>query len=358
MIKLLTVIGARPQFIKAAIVSRAIRATCGVNEFVVHTGQHFDRNMSHIFFEELGVPQPNINLGIGGGTHGQNTGRMLEALEKVIKQEAPTAVLVYGDTDSTLAGALSAAKLCVPVVHIEAGLRSYNQKMPEEINRRLTDHLSDLLLVPTQQAIINLRAEGVMSDKVVFTGDVMYDAAKHFGQLSDSRSRILSQLDLHEREFILVTIHRKENTNSRARLCRIADCLSESRLPIVFPIHPRTRLRLCELGIKLSPNVRAIDPVGYLDMISLEKHSKLIVTDSGGIQKEAYFFGVPCVTLRDETEWVELIEMGWNRLISPDSDLLHDALRSEYANGDMNEQPYGDGNASLLTVRFIKKKFG
>ena len=311
MIKLLTVIGARPQFIKAAMVSRAVCATDGINEVVVHTGQHFDQNMSDVFFDELQIEVPKYNLGIGGGTHGQNTGRMLEAIEAVILSESPKAVVVYGDTDSTLAGALAAAKLCVPVVHVEAGLRSYNILMPEEVNRRLTDHVSTLLLAPNEGATSILRAEGIHPSAIRNIGDVMFDAALHFGILAQAHSNILSQLGLQSGSYVLTTIHRQENTDNRNRLIRLVQAFAKCSHNIVLPLHPRTRMRLDEFDIPLSPNVIVTRPLGYLDMIMLEKNARLIATDSGGVQKEAFFHGTPCITLRDETEWPELVEMGF-----------------------------------------------
>jgi UDP-GlcNAc3NAcA epimerase len=357
MIKLLTVIGARPQFIKAAMVSRAVHATDGVNEVVVHTGQHFDRNMSDVFFDELQIRPPSHSLCIGGGTHGQNTGRMLEAIEKVILDESPTAVVVYGDTDSTLAGALAAAKLCVPVVHIEAGLRSYNMRMPEEVNRRLTDQISSLLLAPNDSAVRILRAEGFSSESVRNIGDVMFDAALHFGKLAQSRSDVLVRLGLQPAAYILVTVHRQENTDDRVRLARLVRALETSERTIVLPLHPRTRKRLDEFAISLPHNVIATGPLGYLDMMMLEKSARLIATDSGGVQKEAYFHSVPCITLRDETEWPELIEIGWNRLVSPDSQHLVQALLEDYEPGLQGSSPYGAGNAASLAVHAIKSTF-
>jgi UDP-GlcNAc3NAcA epimerase len=357
MIKLLTVIGARPQFIKAAMVSRAVHATDGVNEVVVHTGQHFDQNMSGVFFDELQIRRPTHNLSIGGGTHGQNTGRMLEAIEKVILEESPTAVVVYGDTDSTLAGALAAAKLCVPVVHIEAGLRSYNMRMPEEVNRRLTDQISSLLLAPNDSAVRILHAEGFSSESVRNIGDVMFDAALHFGNLAQSLSDVLVRLGLQSGAYVLATVHRQENTDNRERLARLVRAFEASSCTIVLPLHPRTRKRLDEFAISLPKNVIATGPLGYLDMTMLEKSARLIATDSGGVQKEAYFHGVPCITLRDETEWPELVEMGWNRLVSPDSQDLVRGLAENYGLGLRGASPYGDGNAASLAVRAIKIAF-
>jgi UDP-GlcNAc3NAcA epimerase len=298
MIKLLTVIGARPQFIKSAMVSRALRAESGINEVVVHTGQHFDPNMSDVFFDELQMEPPEYNLGIGGGSHAQNTGRMLEAIEEIILKQSPTAVVVYGDTDSTLAGALAAVKLYVPVVHIEAGLRSNNMHMPEEINRRLTDHISTLLLTPNDRSIDILRGEGLNQSNIWNIGDVMFDAAIHFGNLAKMKSDILSKLELQRRKYILATVHRQENTDDRGRLNRIVSAFGASPYTIVLPLHPRTRKRLGEFNIKIPSNVMVTHPLGYLDMVMLEKNACMIATDSGGVQKEAYFHRVTCITLR------------------------------------------------------------
>lgn len=350
--KIVTVIGARPQFIKAAVVSRKLRDREGVQEVIVHTGQHFDANMSDVFFEELDIHHPNYHLGIGGGTHGQNTGRMIEAIECVLFTEKPDCVLVYGDTDSTLAGALAAVKLHIPVAHVEAGLRSFNRKMPEEINRILTDHASDLLFAPTVQAVNNLMREGIDSKKVRRVGDVMCDAARFYAQRAESGSRVLERLGLVSGEYVLATLHRAENTDDAERLSDLVACLNlaANQLPVVLPLHPRTQQAIGRMGsaLKLSPQVKVIEPVGYLDMVMLEMHARIVVTDSGGVQKEAYFHRVPCITLRDETEWVELVTSGWNVLVGRDvgcfkaafDAALNGAVPSWFA--DL----YGDGNAA------------
>lgn len=348
--KILTVVGARPQFIKAATVSRVVSQRADLSEVIVHTGQHFDSNMSDVFFEELEIPKPGYHLGVGGGSHGQNTGRMLEAIETVLIKEKPNAVLVYGDTDSTLAGALAAAKLHIPLIHVEAGLRSFNRRMPEEMNRKLTDHVSDLLLTPTIRAQENLRAEGIYGDQVVNVGDVMFDAALYFGARAEAESTILDRLGVAAGGYALATVHRQENTDEPARLARIFAGLERIGVPVVLPLHPRTRQRIATQGINLPKNVRVVAPLGYIDMVMLEKHSVLVVTDSGGVQKEAYFHKVPCLTLRDETEWVELVEMGWNRLASPAADDFFDAFERRYDSGDLNSLPYGEGNAASLVV--------
>lgn len=317
-IRIVTVVGARPQFIKAAMLSHAIAAASGVAEVLVHTGQHFDANMSDVFFRELEMPVPRYHLGIGGGTHGQNTGRMLEAIEGVLLQEQPHWVVVYGDTDSTLAGALAAAKLHLPLAHVEAGLRSFNPAMPEEINRVLTDHASSLLFAPTRAAVDNLAAEGLRGDKVRLVGDVMYDAAIYFGEKAEGHSAILQTIGVERGQYVLLTLHRPSNTDDAERLRAVLHSLVRSNRPVVWPLHPRTRRRIQEFGITVPAIVKLVDPVGYLDMVMLEKHAALIATDSGGVQKEAFFQRVPCVTLRAETEWVELVELGANRLVGAD----------------------------------------
>jgi len=325
--KILTVVGARPQFIKAAVLSRALHARGPeVAELIVHTGQHYDANMSEVFFEELNIPRPDFHLGIGGGTHGQNTGRMLEKLEAVMSDQRPDVVMVYGDTDSTLAGALAASKLHIPIAHVEAGLRSFNRRMPEEVNRVLTDHLSELLLVPSNAGVRNLEREGIDRAKVHLVGDVMFDAALHYAEIAERRSRILSQLELESGEFGLVTLHRQENVDNAGRLAQILDGLSKSAAPLIWPMHPRTAVRLESFGLSLPESIRAIDPVGYLDMVMLEKHAVMIATDSGGVQKEAFFHRTPCITLRDETEWIELVEAGVNQLVGADADAIAAAV--------------------------------
>lgn len=356
--KLVTVIGARPQFIKACVVSEALRQTPGITEVVVHTGQHFDANMSDVFFAELGMPAPRHHLGIGGGRHGAMTGRQLERIEEVLLQEEPQAVLVYGDTNSTLAGALAAAKLHIPIAHVEAGLRSFNRRMPEEINRVLVDHVSRWLFAPTQTAIEHLMHEGIDPSACVLVGDVMLDASLRFRRQAQAGSGILRQLGLAKGEYVLVTVHRAENTDDPQRLETILKALTEvarSR-DIVWPVHPRTRQAIRERGAELiaSGRARLIDPVGYLDMVMLESSAGVIATDSGGVQKEAFFFKVPCVTLRDETEWVELLHNGWNRLAPPvDTQTVVNAILSAHGVQGLDEHPYGDGSASSKIVERI-----
>jgi UDP-GlcNAc3NAcA epimerase len=322
-VKVLTVVGARPQFIKAAPVSQAIRERS--HEVLVHTGQHFDASMSDVFFAELGLPRPDYHLGIGGMGHGAMTGAMLARLEEVMLAERPDWVLVYGDTNSTLAGALAAAKLHVPVAHVEAGLRSYNRRMPEELNRVLTDHLSTLLFTPTATAGRALAAEG-LTRGVEQVGDVMYDAALRFRPMAEARESWLRELGLEAGKYLLVTLHRAENTDDRGRLGAILEALGQIAEPILLPLHPRTRKQLAEFGLALPAQVRAIEPVGYLDMLLLESRARVVLTDSGGVQKEAAFLQVPCLTLRDETEWVETVESGWNTVVGADPQRILSAL--------------------------------
>lgn len=321
--KIVTVVGARPQFIKAALVSKRLQELPDIEEILVHTGQHYDDEMSDIFFREMGIPLPKINLGIGSGTHGEQTAHMLEGTEKVLMDEQPEIVMVYGDTNSTLAGALAAAKLGIPVAHVEAGLRSFNRTMPEEINRIMADHLSSMLFAPTQQSVSNLLAEGIRTDKIHEIGDVMYDAALYFGKQAEHRSSILGELALKKGGYILATVHRAENTDDPSRLAVLMEAfrMLSLELSVVVPLHPRTRDALAKTGLFMGQRqqIMLIPPLGYLDMLQLERYAKTIVTDSGGVQKEAFFFRVPCVTLREETEWVELVESGWNRLAPPRS---------------------------------------
>ncbi|SMQ85539.1 UDP-GlcNAc3NAcA epimerase [Devosia lucknowensis] len=345
--KVIVVVGARPQFIKAAVVSKALADHSALEEIIVHTGQHFDDNMSRVFFEQMGIPQPRHNLAIGGGSHGQNTGRMIEALEGVILAEQPAAVLVYGDTDSTLAGAIATSKLNIPLAHVEAGLRSFNRRMPEEINRVLTDHVSDLLFAPSESAVANLHSEGVAPPKIKLVGDVMFDAVQAFTEVAKRESTILADLALAPKSYALVTIHRKENTDDDARLSAFIEGLSQSPFPIVLPLHPRTRKRIADHGLTFPAHFSLIDPVGYLDMMALESSAAVIATDSGGVQKEAYFHGVPCITLRDETEWVELVDIGANVLVGADKVALSNAFtQTRTAEPVAKRDIYGDGSSS------------
>lgn len=351
--RLLTVVGARPQFVKLAAVSRVLREIPGIREVVVHTGQHYDPDMSGVFFRELELADPDHQLAVGSGGHGAQTGRMLEAVERVIEIERPDRVLVYGDTNSTLAGALAAAKLHVPVAHVEAGLRSRDRRMPEEVNRVLTDHLSDLLFAPTDTAVLNLAGEGITAG-VHQVGDVMYDAALHFGARAEAESRVLERLGVAQGEYVLATVHRAATTDDPELLRAVARILGESArtLPVVLPLHPRTRAAMKAAGVDPAavPGLRVIPPAGYLDMMRLERGARLVVTDSGGVQKEAFFHGVPCVTLRDRTEWVELVDCGWNTLADPASpEAAVEAVRTALVRGhDGLDRPslYGSGRAA------------
>jgi len=347
--KIVTVVGARPQFIKAALVSRALREA-GLDEFLVHTGQHYDYAMSQVFFDELGLDTPDLDLNVGSGSHGRQTGQMLADLEDVMRAQAPDWVIVYGDTNSTLAGALAAVKLQIPVAHVEAGLRSFNRAMPEEHNRVLTDHCSDLLCCPTQTAVDNLAREGITRG-VHLVGDPMYDATLHFGAIARRTSTVLRDLGLTSKGYVLATVHRPYNTDQPSNLRSILAAFADLDEPVVFPVHPRTRQKLAELNgfflmEAVGPNVRLIDPVGYLDMLCLEENARLILTDSGGVQKEAYFLQVPCVTLRPETEWVETVAAGWNVVVGADRDRIVEVVRERRWPSDATPGAFGDGQAS------------
>jgi UDP-GlcNAc3NAcA epimerase len=355
--KIITIVGARPQFIKAAAVSRVIRDKCSgrIEEIIVHTGQHFDENMSQVFFDELDIPEPRYNLEISGGSHGAMTGRMLEAIEQVMQQVKPDRVLIYGDTNSTLAGALAAAKLHIPVAHVEAGLRSFNMRMPEEINRIVADRLSALLFCPTATAVANLAREGIVAG-VHDVGDVMYDVSLFYRGLARERSRALDDLGLEDGNFALATCHRAENTDDPARLRGIVDALAAiaEQCPVVLPLHPRTRNMLDSQGeMNRLGKVKLVAPLPFLDMIRLEQSAKAIVTDSGGVQKEAYFFGVPCITTRDETEWVETVSSGWNRLVGADQQRIVEAW-SAAARPAEHPEFYGDGMAAHKIVNLLQ----
>jgi len=359
-IKVFTVIGARPQFIKAAALSRVLRNEYNgqIEEILVHTGQHYDENMSNVFFEELDIPHPNYNLEISGGNHGEMTGRMLAAIERVLLKERPGWVLVYGDTNSTLAGALAAVKLHIPVAHVEAGLRSFNMRMPEEVNRILADRISTFLFCPTDTAVKNLKAEGI-SNGVHNVGDVMYDASLFYRDRAKEKSDILDRLGLEPGKFVLATCHRAENTDDPNRLREICLGLSDiaSTLTVVFPMHPRTRKRIDENGLRrILTQTKIIDPVSFLDMVALEQAAKVILTDSGGVQKEAFFYGVPCVTMRDETEWVETTKLGWNKLAGA----VRKKIQSSVSSGSITKTgkratPYGDGHAAKRIASILHK---
>ena len=361
---MVTIVGARPQFIKAASVSRAIQKHNKENqpqirEVMVHTGQHYDENMSQVFFDQLEIRKPDYNLGVGSGSHGKMTGMMLEKIEEVLLQEKPEVVLVYGDTNSTLAGAVAAAKLHIPVGHVEAGLRSFNRQMPEEINRVLTDHVSSFLFCPTDTAVNNLKKEGI-TQGVFKVGDVMFDSFLFNEQLAEKKSMILSELGLKPKSYCLVTIHREENTTNGKRLMGIFEAfnhLATKDCLFIAPLHPRTKKALDELG-EDSPrgsHVRILEPISYLDMILLETNAKVIFTDSGGVQKEAYFAETPCITLREETEWVELVEHGYNVIAGCTPEGISKAYE-EMADRiiSVNKSIYGEGKASERTVSCLE----
>ncbi|MBE0447873.1 MAG: UDP-N-acetylglucosamine 2-epimerase (non-hydrolyzing) [Actinobacteria bacterium] len=350
MLKIATVVGARPQFIKSLLVSNEIRKTC--REILIHTGQHYDHNMSVIFFEEMGIPEPDYNLGVGSGNQGAQTAQMLARIESVLIEEKPDALLVYGDTNSTLAGALAASKLHIPVAHVEAGLRSFDKKMPEEINRIVADHISDILFCPTQTAVDNLKNEGIAKG-IELVGDVMYDLALRFGRIAEERSDILNKLGLQPKEYLLATIHRSANTDEVKNLKVLLETFVESGERIIFPIHPRTRKVIDDIGLNDiidGSHIRLIDPVGYIDFLKLEKNAAKILTDSGGVQKEAFFFAVPCITLRDTTEWIETVGSGWNILVNVDKELLLNQI-SEFNPSGEPARLFGDGKASLYIAQ-------
>jgi UDP-GlcNAc3NAcA epimerase len=380
-LRVLTVVGARPQFIKAAMVSKAIAThnaespDSQIIEEIIHTGQHYDENMSDVFFREMKIPEPAVRLACGGKSHGAMTGQMLEAIEKEIVCRKPDWVLVYGDTNSTLAGALAAAKLHVPVAHVEAGLRSYNKNMPEEINRVLTDHVSTLLFCPTQTAVDNLGRESI-TDGVHLVGDVMYDATLFFAKIAEKTSTILCTLDLRPKSYYLATIHRQENTDDPSRLTAIFEAFDElatEQRPVVVPLHPRTRLHLLRNSLASTvdgtgetgpaeprlrmknEHVHLIPSVSFLDMVTLEKNARVILTDSGGVQKEAYWHKVPCVTLRDETEWVETVEAGWNAVVGVDVARIVSIVRAVGDSHISAEHPsrFGEGSAADLMCRLF-----
>jgi UDP-N-acetylglucosamine 2-epimerase len=365
--RMMSIVGARPQFVKLAAVCRAVarRAAAGtaIEDFIVHTGQHYDPGMSDVFFSELAIPAPDVDLGIGSGTHGAQTARMLEGIERLLLERRPDAVVVYGDTNSTVAGALAASKLHVPVVHVEAGLRSFNRAMPEELNRIATDHLSDLLLAPTPAAMRNLQAEG-LAPRAVFVGDVMLDSVRHALGVARERSRIVGELGLQPGRFAVATVHRADNTEP-PRLRALLDVLNEladRNWPVVFPVHPRTDkvIRTALADWTASPRLRLVAPLGYLDMLALVDASRLVLTDSGGLQKEAFFVGRPCVTLRDETEWEETVEAGGNIVAGIGRDRILAAVEHwERTPYDADEaarragSPFGAGDAAERTVDAI-----
>lgn len=366
-IKLLTILGARPQLIKAAAFSRLIKGTedsdnITLEEDILYTGQHYDHNMSQVFFDQLDIPRPKYNLGIKAFQHGEMTGLMLQAIEPVIIEEKPDYVLVYGDTNSTIAGALAAAKLQIPVVHVEAGLRSYNRSVPEEINRIITDHISELLFCPTENAVVNLKKEGI--EKGVYNvGDIMLDAFVASKALSGNRSNILAKLELSRKQYCMATVHRQENTNNPARLQDIFSAFDAVANPgnvLVVPLHPRTRKAIKTIGISTlgNPSIKYIAPLNYLDSITLLSNAKVLFTDSGGMQKEAFFASVPCITLRDETEWIETVDLGWNNLVGTDFKQItktYDRLKEMV----LKEAPavYGEGTTSQHILELLANDY-
>jgi UDP-GlcNAc3NAcA epimerase len=353
--KVLTIVGARPQFIKAAIVSKKIKEDSqNIDEIILHTGQHYDENMSDVFFKQMEIPRPTYNLQIGNLSHGAMTGRMLESIEGILKKERPRFVMVYGDTNSTLAGSLAASKLHIPVIHIEAGLRSFNMKMPEEINRIVTDQVSTTLFCPTDQAVINLKNEGFEKKNwinIIKNGDVMFDAAVYFAQFS------LAPLFNVPEKFILVTLHRAENTDDKGRMEEIILALNKlnKEIPVLIPLHPRTQKLITQYKIAIEFSV--CEPLGYLQMLYMLKNASLVITDSGGLQKEAYFFNNPCITIRDETEWIELVEGGYNVLSNASEADIYESyqLMKEKSFDSSEDCFYGKGQASSKIVDYLKE---
>ena len=378
--KIITIVGARPQIIKAAAFSRAVKTNFPtIDEIIVHTGQHYDDNMSQIFFNELDIPKPHLNLMVGSSSHGLQTSLMVQKIEKVLLENRPSAVIVYGDTNSTLATAIAASKIHVPIVHIEAGLRSFNKKMPEEVNRILCDHVSTLLFSPTKSGYDNLRSEGFKVEinekanldnpNIYHCGDVMYDNSLYFSKISDNQSKILHELSIKNEKFILTTVHRNDNTDSSKKLNVLFDSfleiIDEHQIHMVIPIHPRTAKMMDQLlnpktkkQIEESDLLKIIPPAGFLDMIALEKNAELIITDSGGVQKEAYFFQKPCIILRSQTEWVEIVETKSAIISDTDPEKISKATNYFLNNKDFNFPPvFGDGNAALFIAQEILSQF-
>ncbi|MFC6717862.1 non-hydrolyzing UDP-N-acetylglucosamine 2-epimerase [Natrialbaceae archaeon GCM10025810] len=347
-----SIVGVRPQFVKAGVVSREIRAVG--EEVLVHTGQHYDDEMSDVFFDELEIPEPEYNLGVQSNTHGRQTAGMIEAIEPVVEEEDPDAMVLYGDTNSTLAGAIVGSKCDFPVAHVEAGLRSFNREMPEEVNRILTDHASDALFAPSRRAVENLVDEGI-EDGVYWTGDVMYDAILEARDRAAETSSALDEFGVEEDGFVLATVHRERNTDHRENLESILEGLAASALPVIFPAHPRTVDRLEEYGLRerADRNLEIVEPQGYLDFVRLLDAAERVATDSGGVQKEAFFLETPCVTLREETEWTETVDCGWNVLVGADGDRIAEALERSF-DPDSTPTPYGDGMASRRIVSALQ----
>lgn len=378
VIKLLTIIGARPQIIKAAALSRAIKNSFSkeIKEVIVHTGQHYDNNMSQVFFDELGIPKPDYNLNVGSGSHGKQTAQMISGIEELLEKEQPDYMILYGDTNSTLAGAIAASKIHIPIVHIEAGLRSFNKKMPEEINRIMCDHASTLLFSPTRTGFQNLKREGFIVNKAPFTadnpgiyhcGDIMYDNSLHFAKIAEEKTRIISNLKIDKNKYILATIHRDHNTDQPETLGKIFESLAEvseeENFSIILPLHPRTKKKMEELPDKLklklqnNPSIKIIDPVSFLDMIALEKNARLIITDSGGVQKEAYFFNKPSVILREQTEWVEILETATGLLAGSSKSKIKSSVK-HLLHKKLDFPPiFGDGKAAEFICERILENF-
>ncbi len=356
-LKIISVVGARPQFIKAAPVCRALREHH--EELLVHSGQHYDYAMSDVFFEQLGIPKPDFNLAVGSGTHARQTGEMMPMLEGLFDEQHPDVVLVYGDTNTTLAAGLAAAKLGIPVAHVEAGLRSFNRAMPEEINRIVVDHISDLLLVPTRTGVANLAAEGI-NDGVHLVGDVMLDTARFFADHVDP-AETLQAFEVEAGSYYLATVHRAGNSDSQSNLTGIVDAFAQLDRPVLWALHPRTHKNLEAFGliehVAANENIRIVPPVSYIETVSLLRSSAGLLTDSGGMQKEAYFFGVPCVTLREETEWTETVELGWNRLTGADTERIVQAVAT--LDRPASRPPvYGDGDAATAIARALEERYG
>jgi len=351
--KVISIVGARPNFIKLAPLSKEIRKH--FDEIIIHTGQHYDYEMDKVFFEQLGIPEPDYHLGVGSGTHGYQTGEMVKRIEEALLKEKPDVVVVFGDTNSTLAGALAAVKLHVPVAHVEAGLRSYDKRIPEEVNRVLVDHCSDLLFCPTERSVENLKKEGIVKG-VYLTGDVMVDAINQNIRIAEKRSRILKELDLKSKDYFLATVHRAENTDNPERLRSIVEALCDIE-NLVFPCHPRTEKFLRKYGLweKVEKSITVIKPVGYLDMLVLEKNARKVITDSGGVQKEVYIFKVPCVTLRETTEWVETVEDGWNVLVGADKEKIAKAVNEFEPQRENYGYRFGNGKASEKMTLILSK---
>lgn len=358
VMKAISIVGARPQFIKAGPVSKRLRRSH--EEIIIHTGQHYDYVMSKLFFKELGLPEPDFYLDVGSSSHAKQTGRMMELIEGIILERVPDFTIVYGDTNSTLAGALASAKVGVPVVHVEAGLRSYDRSMPEEINRLVADHLSEVLFCPTDVSRENLAKEGI-ENGVFVVGDVMFESLLSFAEVAEKRASIMSDLNLNPGSYIVATVHRAGNTDDEERLGEIAAAFRESGEKIIFPVHPRTRKALIDLELwellEGADNVLLIDPVGYLDFITLQKNARLVATDSGGVQKEAYILGVPCITLRDTTEWVETVDEGWNILVGSDKEKIIKAVKG-FSPSTERRSVYGDGSSSEKIVGILEEHFG